>query len=167
MKKILFIFLIAFIFIVTGCDKKAVEDTATPKGDNEYIAAITNDDGNMVIDSESITETATFYNYEFEGITIQIIAVRASDGTVRIVFNTCQSCNPDKNAYFIQDGDYIVCQTCGTRIKIDDIGFKGIGCSPFYIPDDYKKVEGANIIISKEYIQKFKDKFENWGGKLA
>lgn len=167
MKKFIYIFLIMFIFIITGCDKKTTESSNETVVDNEYISAILDSDGNVLINSDQITDVATFYNYEFEGVTIQLIAVRASDGTVRVVFNTCQACNPDKNAYFIQEGDYIVCQTCGTRIKIDSIGFKGVGCSPFYIPDEYKNIDGSNIIISKEYIQSFKERFENWEGKLA
>ena len=167
MKKFVFIFLFMFMFIITGCEEKTSENTKTTVVDNEYLSAILDNNGNILIDSDQITEVATFYNYEFDGVTIQLIVVRASDGTVRIVFNTCQACNPDKNAYFIQEGDYIVCQTCGTRIKIDNIGFKGVGCSPFYIPDEYKTTDGSNIIISKEYIESFKEKFKNWGGKLA
>lgn len=167
MKKILFIFLIVFMIVITGCDKKKADSPKEISVANKYLSAVLNNDGNILINSDQITEVATFYNYEFEGVTIQLIAVRASDGTVRVVFNTCQSCNPDKNAYFIQEGDYIVCQTCGTRIKIDDIGFKGVGCSPFYIPDEHKTSDGSNIIISKQYIESFKEKFENWKGKLA
>lgn len=167
MKKFIYIFLIIFTVVITGCDKKKEDSTKEITVANSYLAAVLNDDGNILINVDQITEVATFYNYEFDGVTIQLIAVRASDGTVRVVFNTCQSCNPDKNAYFVQEGDYIVCQTCGTRIKIDDIGFKGIGCSPFYIPDEYKTNDGSNIIISKQYVESFKEKFENWEGKLA
>jgi uncharacterized membrane protein len=155
------------MIVITGCDKKKADSPKEISVANKYLSAVLNNDGNILINSDQITEVATFYNYEFEGVTIQLIAVRASDGTVRVVFNTCQSCNPDKNAYFIQEGDYIVCQTCGTRIKIDDIGFKGVGCSPFYIPDEHKTSDGSNIIISKQYIESFKEKFENWKGKLA
>jgi uncharacterized membrane protein len=155
------------MIVITGCDKKKADSPKEISVANKYLSAVLNNDGNILINSDQITEVATFYNYEFEGVTIQLIAVRASDGTVRVVFNTCQSCNPDKNAYFIQEGDYIVCQTCGTRIKIDDIGFKGVGCSPFYIPDEHKTSDGSNIIISKQYIESFKEKFENWKGKMA
>jgi len=167
MKKFIYIFLIIFMVVITGCNKKNDINTEKPAVANEYLSAVLNEDGDILINGDQVTKVATFYNYEFEGVTIQLIAVRASDGTVRIVFNTCQACNPDKNAYFVQEGDYIVCQTCGTRIKIDDIGFKGVGCSPFYIPDEYKTSDGSNIIISEEYIKGFKEKFENWSGKLA
>lgn len=167
MKKLIYIVFIMITVFITGCDKKAAVNTNKIADTNKYLSANLDEAGDIIINSDQVTEVATFYNYEFEDVIIQIIVVRASDGTIRIVLNTCQACNPDKNAYFVQEGDYIVCQTCGTRIKIDDIGFKGVGCSPFYIPNDYKIIDGSNIIISKEYIESFKEKFENWAGKLA
>ena len=155
------------MIVITGCDKKKDDSPKEIPVANKYLSAVLNDNGDILINANQITEVATFHNYEFEGLTIQLIAVKASDGTVRVVFNTFQSCNPDENAYFVQEGDYIVCQTCGTRIKIDNIGSKGVVCSPFYIPDEYKNNDGSNIIISKQYVEGFKEKFENWKGKLA
>jgi uncharacterized membrane protein len=169
MKKIVILCIIAAVLVITGCQTKDEknEKSLVDNKPNKYLDANLDQSGDIIINTEEITEIATFINYKVDGITVQLIAVKASDGTVRIVFNTCQACNPDKNAFFVQDGNYLVCQTCKTRIKIDDIGYKGVGCSPFYVPDEYKKEQGNNIVISKSYVESFKQKFENWDGKLA
>ena len=45
--------------------------------------------GNIVIDTTNIGTKATFYNYNADGTTIRLFAVKASDGTIRMAFNTC------------------------------------------------------------------------------
>ncbi len=156
MKKfIIMIMMLLSIFTITGC--------GTTK--NEYKDATLDDDGNIVINEDDITSNATFVNYTTGGVTIQLIVVRASDGTVRVAFNTCQSCNPSPMAYFVQEGDYFVCQNCGTKFSIDEIGIAKGGCNP--APVSEKIEEEGKITISKQYVESYKEKFENWEGKIA
>lgn len=63
--------------------------TACGTAKNKYIDAVLDEEGNVVINKDDITNVATFINYTTGGVTIQLIAVRASDGTVRVAFNTC------------------------------------------------------------------------------
>ena len=60
--------------------------------------------GNIVIDTTNIGSKASFYNYDADGTTIRLFAVKASDGTIRMACNTCQVCNPSPKAYFVQNG---------------------------------------------------------------
>ena len=91
---------------------------------NKYITVKANEDNNIILDTSNITSTATFVNYDDECIIIQFILVRGTDNKVRIALNTCQVCNPSPKAYFIQEGEYLVCQNCGTKFHINKIGIE-------------------------------------------
>lgn len=161
MKKFILVLLIVInISILTGCN-----DSSKNKNNENVIKATLNEDGDIIIDESEITEEATFLSYEIDGVTISFIVVRGTDGNVRVAFNTCQSCNPSPNAYFVQIGEYFECQNCGSRFHVDDIGVKRGGCNP--APVDELKAEDGFIIISKEYAKTYKDNFENWNGPKA
>lgn len=160
MKKI-FVLLVLFlsIFTLTGCgNEKNKEETTS----NSFITVKANENGKIVINTEDITSDVTFVNYEVDGIIIQFIVVRGTDGKVRIAFNTCQACNPSPNAYFIQVGDYLECQNCGNKFHIDKIGIEKGGCNP--APVEEKEGTDNSIIIDQEYADSYKAKFENWKG---
>lgn len=160
MKKF-YILLSILIIIVTGCE---YSPKTTKKGNNKYINSSLDSDGNVIIDISDITSEATFINYAVDGVTIQLIVVRATDGTIRVAFNTCQVCNPSPNAYFLQDGDYLVCQNCGNRFHIDEVGVKKGGCNPTSV-EEFED-DGKIIKINKAYLESYKDKFENWNGPI-
>ena len=127
------------------------------------VKAVTNNDGNIVIKKNKITTKVTYIDYVYEDIHIGLIAVRTSDNRVIVVVNTCTSCNPSPRAYFIQVGDYLECQNCGNKFKIDELDkVSSDGCNPMQI----EKVEenDKEIIISKEFLNSLKDKFSKWLG---
>lgn len=97
---------------------------------NKQLTVKANEDNNIILDTSNITSTATFVNYDDEGIIIQFILVRGTDNKVRIALNTCQVCNPSPKAYFIQEGEYLVCQNCGTKFHINKIGIEKGGGNP-------------------------------------
>lgn len=158
MKKLFIILTIISIFTCTGCEKKSNAE----EPENKVMTATLNDDGDIVIKEEDITSVATFINYNYEGVTIGLIAVRGTDGIVRIAFNTCQSCSPSPNAYFIQKGEYLICQNCFNKFHIDKIGIEKGGCNPAFV-EEQKKEDGI-ITIASEYVQTMKEKFINWNG---
>ena len=148
MKKISqFILILILVLTVNGCSTKTKE--VKKQVENKYITVKANEDNNIILDTSKITSTATFVNYNDDGIIIQFILVRGTDGKVRIALNTCQVCNPSPKAYFIQEGEYLVCQNCGTKFHINNIGI------------EEKQEEDNKIIISKDYIDTFKSKFKN------
>ncbi len=115
--------------------------------------------GNIVIDTTSIGSKASFYTYDAEGTTIRLFAVKASDGTIRMAFNTCQVCNPSPKAYFVQSGKNFICQNCGNSFSTDNIGKERGGCNPIPITTD-ERIDGDNTItLTKQFIEGYKDNF--------
>lgn len=163
MRQISYLILILILVLtVNGCSTKTKE--AKKQVENKYITVKANEDNNIILDTSKITSTATFVNYDDDGIIIQFILVRGTDGKVRIALNTCQVCNPSPKAYFIQEGEYLVCQNCGTKFHINKIGIEKGGCNP--TPVEEKQEEDNKIIISKDYIDTFKSKFKNLKEKI-
>mgnify|MGYP002587382179 FL=1 len=115
--------------------------------------------GNIVIDTTNIGSKASFYTYDAEGTTIRLFAVKASDGTIRMAFNTCQVCNPSPKAYFVQSGKNFICQNCGNSFSTDNIGKERGGCNPIPITTD-ERIDGDNTItLTKQFIEGYKDNF--------
>ena len=175
MKK-LSIVLILFVslFLVTGCMKEEVKQVVDePKRpvnlkevtENIFKANL-DEDGNIIINEKDITKKASYISYEYEGVTIGLLAVRNSKGKVIVVVNTCQSCGGSPWAYFVQDGDDIQCQNCGNYFAIDDLdNLEPDGCNPIGI--EKRTDKDGKIIIGTEQLKELKDKFENWRGPRA
>lgn len=157
-KAIFYISLLLGCFLLTGCNN---QEKLQMK--HSYIEAIIDSENQIVIEKSTITDVATFINYRIEEVVIQMIAVRAKDGTVRLALNTCQSCSPSPKAYFIQEGDYFVCQNCGTKFYVDEIGISKGGCNP--APVKIHEEDEERIIIEVAEIAKYKEKFKNWEGR--
>lgn len=139
MKKISQLILILILILtVNGCSTKTKE--TKKQIENKYLTVKANEDNNIILDTSNITSTATFVNYDDEGIIIQFILVRGTDNKVRIALNTCQVCNPSPKAYFIQEGEYLVCQNCGTKFHINKIGIEKEGCNPTPVEKNKKKI---------------------------
>jgi uncharacterized membrane protein len=131
------------------------------KGEESKIASTAGTD--LVISKAEVTETAKFYPLKVGKTDMEILAVKASDGSVRTAFNTCQVCNGSPRAYYKQEGDVLVCQNCGNRFKMDMVEQQRGGCNPVPIMQDEKTDDGTNITISKDLIEKNKDLFtSNW-----
>lgn len=153
-QKISFIVILILIFMISGCAKST-------NLSGKVTMAILDVNGNIIIDQNNITKDANFYSYQKENTKIEIIALKASDGTVRLAFNTCQACNPAKHAYFLQSGNYLVCQNCGTKIFIDDVGVATNGCNPIPILDKDKSFVGDSIVLARDFIESYRSKFIN------
>ena len=129
------------------------------KGSNEAVAEL----NDVSITKSEITQTVKFYPVKAGKVNMEIMAVRASDGTIRTAFNTCQICNGSPRAYYKQEGDFVVCQNCGNRFSMDMIEVQRGGCNPIPITDDDKIDADDTITITKEFIEQNKDLFtENW-----
>jgi hypothetical protein len=118
--------------------------------------------GGISITKSDITETAKFYPYKVGNTNMELLAVKATDGTIRTAFNTCQVCYNSGKGYYIQEGDELVCQNCGNRFKIDQVEKQKNGCNPVPILDENKTDNGTSITISPSFIEQNKDLFINW-----
>ncbi|MBO6099800.1 MAG: DUF2318 domain-containing protein [Spirochaetaceae bacterium] len=121
------------------------------------------ENGMIAIKKSRLSKDAAFVNYKAGDITVQLIAVVADDGTYRLSFNTCQSCNPSPNAYFAQEGKNLVCQNCGNQFTMNDVGAASYGCNPAMIP--YTQTD-SELIVSTEILEKVAPAFKRWQGPV-
>lgn len=122
----------------------------------------TNENGDLVIQVSDITETATYYAYEELDTYMEVLAVKASDGTIRTAFNTCQVCYSSGKGYYVQNGDVLVCQNCGNRFKLDQVEVAKGGCNPVPIFKEWKEETDSTITITKNLFVEAEGIFANW-----
>jgi len=116
----------------------------------------------LVIIKNKITPKAVFFPLEIDGMKMEVLAVKAPDGTIRTAFNTCQVCYGSGKAYFKQDGDVLVCQNCGRRFKTNQVEVQSGGCNPVPIFAKDKTVTDNTITIKLGFLRQSKELFENW-----
>jgi uncharacterized membrane protein len=150
-------FLFLAVFAVSGCG-----GSASDGGGDSAMAVETFVDEDVVIDESKVTGEARFYPAEVDGTKLEVIAVRASDGTVRTAFNTCQVCYSSGRGYYEQEGDILVCQNCGNQFSMDQVEVEAGGCNPVPIFEGDKKTSGNKITIPLTYLKSAKEIFANW-----
>lgn len=133
---------------------------SSKNGKSPAVSAVKDND--IVIPLKDVTETALFYPANINGTDLEVIAVKASDGTVRTAFNTCQVCFSSGKGYYKQEGDQLVCQNCGNRFGMDEVEVARGGCNPVPITSEYKKIDEETITISKDYLEQATVIFQNW-----
>lgn len=114
------------------------------------------------INKADISATTKFYPYESDGIKMEVLALKAKDGTIRTALNTCQVCYASGKGYYVQEGDELVCQNCGNRFASNMVGKTKGGCNPVPISDTSKVDDGTKITIDKNFLDKNKAYFSNW-----
>jgi hypothetical protein len=58
-------------------------------------------DRDLVIQPADITENAIFFPVVVDGTQMEVLAVKAPDGTIRTAFTTCQICYASGRGYFV------------------------------------------------------------------
>lgn len=116
----------------------------------------------ITIDAAAVGTTASFYDCEVDGTTVEVLAVKAGDGTVRLALNTCQVCNGSPYAYFVQQGDYFICQNCGNAFSSDEIGLSSFGCNPVPVTESDYTVDGDTITVTADFLKENASRFTNW-----
>lgn len=119
-------------------------------------------DADMVIPIASVSEKALFIPAEILGTKLEVIAVKAPDGTIRLAFNTCQVCYDSGRGYYKQAGRVLVCQNCGNRFSMDRVGVESGGCNPVPIFNEYLTVDETNITIGVAFLKEAQVIFDNW-----
>lgn len=116
----------------------------------------------LAVSTDKITENALFIPVEIDGTKMEVIAVRDSKGEIRTAFNTCQVCNGSELAYYKQSGNQLVCQNCGNRFPMDEVGVSAWGCNPYPILDSQRITSGDSIIIPGKLLEEAKEIFSSW-----
>ena len=118
--------------------------------------------GYLTIPVSEISGTASFFPVVVDGTEMEVLAVRASDGTIRTAFNTCQSCYTSGRGYYVQQGDDLVCQNCGYHFVPDQVEVQAGGCNPWPIFAENKTVTESSIQISYDFLRESSAIFKNW-----
>jgi uncharacterized membrane protein len=119
-------------------------------------------DQDLVIQISELTGNAVFYPVDIEGTRLEVLAVKAPDGTIRTAFNTCQVCYGSGRGFYKQQGTVLVCQNCGNRYRMSQVEIRSGGCNPVPIFPQNKTVTDTTITISKEFLKEAKQIFARW-----
>ncbi len=109
-----------------------------------------------------VTAQAKFYPCKIDNITMEVIAVKASDGSIRTALNTCQVCFDSGKGYYVQTGEYLVCQNCKNKFHIDQVEKVKGGCNPVPVLQEDKTDLGDSIAIAKDFLASQKEYFKKW-----
>jgi uncharacterized membrane protein len=153
MKKFVMVVLLAFAGISMGF----AQDAGQLNVIKPLIA-----DKDLVIPLAEISENAVFYPVDVDGTRIEVLAVKAPDGTIRTAFNTCQSCFRSGRGFYKQDKTSLVCQNCGNRFRMNQVQVKAGGCNPVPIYAEDKTVDETAITIPLAYLRAKKNFFARW-----
>ncbi|WP_461256740.1 DUF2318 domain-containing protein [Treponema sp. R80B11-R83G3] len=126
---------------------------------NQRKPAVTDQD--LIIQIKDVSENALFYPVNIDGMKMEVLAVKAPDGTIRTAFNACQVCYSSGRGYFVQKDTVLVCQNCGRRYRMSQVERQTGGCNPEPILPANKSVTNSTITISREYLKLAKTAFES------
>ncbi len=122
----------------------------------------TSKSGDLRINKNEVTAQAKFYPYQAGNTGMEVLAVKAQDGSIRTAFNTCQVCYSSGRGYYEQEGEELVCQNCGNRFNVNDVEVVRGGCNPVPIFEENKSEDGTDIVIAESFLEQNKDLFNNW-----
>ena len=168
-QKIIKITLPVFLAVaLTACGsghtaEKENSDTSTEKEVSAAYLTPVVENGQIIINTDTLTEHPLYINYDSNGTNIQMIAVKASDGSARLSLNTCQACNPSPSAYFGEKDGRLVCQNCGNVFTMESVGEASGGCNPMNI--DYEIADGRLTVRTAD-LDQYADKFVSWNGPV-
>lgn len=132
----------------------------TTSSDESVVFEIVGD--SIVIDKSAITATASFLPYKLADNYMEVIAIKAEDGSVRTALNTCQVCYDSGRGYYNQVGDTLVCNNCKNVFGINDIEIVRGGCNPIPITGSDKVEDGETITISGLFLKENNFYFARW-----
>ena len=149
MKKYIVILMLLALLVLSGCSSSQ-KTTAVSAG------------GDLEIPIAELSEHIKIYSFTVDGLNMEVLAARDADGTVRTAFNTCQVCNGSRKAYFVEQGDKVVCQNCGNAFGREDVGVLSGGCNPYPIfAEDREDSEDA-VRISYDFLSGAESLFSRW-----
>ena len=117
--------------------------------------------GNLTIHAERVTHEPVFIPLQVEGQRMEILAVRAVDGKVRVAFNPCQVCSGAPRAYFVPHEGGVICRNCGNFFPAEQVGGAARGCNPLAVPNVGTTASG-DITIPASVSAAHAGAFRNW-----
>lgn len=127
--------------------------------ENKSVSVVANENEDIIISADRLSENISFIDYNAAGTDMQFMLLKTDDGRIRCSLNTCQVCNGSPYAYFVQEGDKVICQNCGNEFALTQIGDEHGGCNP--APLEFNE-ENGNVVIDAENLVKYAPAFSNW-----
>ena len=149
---LLILMLIVLTAVLAGCGSDATKPAATE-------APVQAAEG-LIIPIDTLTEEAQFIDWMQDGVAMQLIALKDSEGVPQLAYNTCQVCAGSPYAYFEYENGMLVCQNCGNRFPLSSVGRVSGGCNPKPV-NDYE-LQGDDIVVSEETLAAGAASFKNW-----
>lgn len=151
---------LAAVNLNTGAAPSAVP-LESPGQSAAGVSSPSEDNGpGITINKKDITSTATFIPYQIRSTKMEVIAVKADDGTIRTSLNTCQVCWDSGRGYYKQQGNELVCQNCGNRFNINQIEKQKNGCNPVPISEDQKTENTDTVTVTGDTLATFEHFFQ-------
>jgi high-affinity iron transporter len=99
-------------------------------------------EGNLIrIPLTDLTDSSLhFYTADVNGSVIRFLVIHKTNGDYAAALDACQICGPTG---YRQEGQSIICRTCGAAIYIPSIGESG-GCNPIGVKSH---VEGGAVVV--------------------
>lgn len=159
MKRIVtLIIVLILMFALAACTEREQEEYAA----YEVHTLTADENGILTINVSGVTSTVGYYNYDVNGTTVQLLAMRDNEGKAHVAFNTCQSCSPSPKAYFLQKGELLECQNCKNLFSAYQVGIESGGCNPW--PVESAQITDTEIKLPVESLEKMAQAFANWAG---
>ena len=131
---------------------------------NQRKPSVTNQD--LVIPIADLNEYINFYPVVIDGLQMEIMAVKAPDGSIRTAFNACHYCyqrsdDPKVLGYFMQTTGPLLVSLCGSErtYTMDKIQVSSDACHPEPIAAANRTASSSSVIITREYLQQAKAMF--------
>lgn len=153
---------IGVIFFTSDNDNAKTVVQQNVAGDVNKTSETSSAGKGITITKSEVSETATFIPYQVGDTKMEVIAVKAPDGTIRTALNTCQVCYDSGRGYYVQEGEELVCQNCGNRFKISQIEKQKNGCNPVPILSEDKTEDATTITISDDLLSQSVVLFAEW-----
>ena len=141
------------IFVIKPMMTPATEST-TLKGEMT--------DAGYVIPMDMVANKPNFYPMNVDNVKVEILALKASDDSIRTAFNTCQVCYSSGRGYYKWIDGKLVCQNCGNKFAPDQVEVTKGGCNPVPIYDADTKVENGKITVPIEFLRQAIVIFRSW-----
>ena len=177
MRKKVFIFLfLGVVLVLTGCSNNVensgevgftplVEEDVADEGD--LWSEFTGEKGERVslqngvvkiATSKIVPPKATYFNMEMpDGETVYFFVVQDKEGNYRAAANGCQVCFKARMG-FRQEGNNMICNTCGNAYPLEKIATEKGGCNPGPINPNLE-VKNGQIIIEQSDLEEVVELF--------
>lgn len=154
------------VFVIPKSTDKERNDTVA-SGDIEAGASVQtadaaaeiNEDGNLVIYADRLSQEQVSFIRISENSRIELLSRLGDDGMVKAALGTCQSCNGSPRAYYTQEGSELKCNNCGLTFPISVLDSPGGGCHPIMLDEESMKYDGNDLVIDPEGLSVYEKLF--------